>query len=156
MTVPIFPQLKIEEQFFLVMKGMSRLEIRRLIARDVETFVKSPSYSIVPTDNFKKVGLHIYYNKKDKIVGYEAFHYQGQADVVIGGISLLYTGWPLLKKQLEDAKIPYTIEQDGYGITIGNDLARLYIPDIEEVEEYPVEVKAVYVPLDEDPPMNPI
>jgi hypothetical protein len=151
----IIPELFVDGRFIPLERGVNRSTIRAMIGGDVGIFVKSPTYSLIPTDDFKK-GIHVYYNEENNIVGYEAFDYQKQIDVAIGSISLLYTGWPLLRKQLEDAKIPYTIEQDGYGITIGNDLTRLYIPDIEEVEEYPVEVKAVYVPLDEDPPMNPI
>lgn len=154
MMESIYPQLKIGDQFILLEKGLTRTEVRALIARDVETFVKSPSYSTIPTDDVKNIGLHLYYQDKDTLIGFEVFRYQNQADVVINGISLLHTNWSLLGKQLDEEKIPYIINNDGYGITIGNDLVRLYIPDIEEIEEYPVMVDSAYVRLDDDQSMH--
>lgn len=117
--------------------GMKRAEVRRLLG-DFSEFKKSP-ISQNTTDDFKEVGVHVFYNTEDVIRGIEIF----MGNVVVRGVEVLSRSLPELVAELCDAGI--TFELDDVGGRLPDFGIGIYAPEIGDVANPSVE--AVYVEM---------
>jgi hypothetical protein len=106
--------------------GMTRDEVRRIVGRPVKPFLKGPS-SVIPTDAFDDVGLHVYYKEGDLCEAVEMFL---AADPTFKGQRLIERPFDQLLAWLQT--MDDHLDQDDTGLTSYKLGIGLYAPSCEE------------------------
>ncbi|MDI3272673.1 hypothetical protein ACYZT3_20965 [Pseudomonas sp. MDT1-16] len=128
----------------LIKAGMSRDRVRTILGENFEEFFKVED-SIVPTDAYDDLGLHVYYLENHNIEGVEFLKW---SNFFWGSQRLVGVGSHEVQSFLERAGEVLEFNSSGYYL---NRLGlRFYVPDIREDDAL---VEAVYVVFSDEQPI---